>query len=379
MTDSRFFIQRLARYWVVRALTAVSGLAFIYVALQRFDLSTVLLIPAGVMFAVYGFLGRDVLNRFRYSPGPTRRLCGSDDKQMDSGGKTYDRTAHREQPDSLPEPIELKLMPIEDGATKLLSRFPTYWALGQAGNFACWKWSNTSLAHAQEVADRRAAELLRMYKENDGAFPDRYLYSDKRMREAVVRQIGSAVISRNAYGAQILNTESVMFADIDFPEDLSVGRRAHFVEKKVAFLEAWISSRSSWGLRVYRTAGGLRLLATGDLFDPCDTQVDDILTQLGTDPLYRKLCRVQETFRARLTPKPWRCEWVPPPRYWPFRNEKEESTFKKWLGRYEFFSQDYAVCRLVVALGVEAKIPEIVQIQNIHDYETKCHLRLPLA
>ena len=70
---------------------------------------------------------------------------------------------------------------------------------------------------------------------------------------------------------------------------------------------------------------------------------------------------------------------VPPPRYWPFRNEKEESTFKKWLGRYEFFSQDYAVCRLVVALGVEAKIPEIVQIQNIHDYETKCHLRLPLA
>ena len=379
MSDSRSFITSVVRYWVVRALAAVFGLASIYVALQRFDLSTVLLIPAGVIFAVYGFLGRDVLNRFRYSPGPTRRLDRPNANKKRSGGNTNYQAADRDQIDSLPEPIELKLMPIEDGATKLLSRFPTYWALGQAGNFACWKWSNTSLVHAQEVADRRAAELLRMYKEHDGACPDHYLYSDKKMREAVVRQIRSALISRNAYGAQILNTESVMFADIDFPEDLSVGRRAQFVDEKVAFLEAWISSRSSWGLRVYRTAGGLRLLATGDLYDPCDPQVDDILTQLGTDPLYRKLCRVQETFRARLTPKPWRCKWVPPPRYWPFRNEKEESTFKKWLGRYEFFSQDYAVCRLVVALGVEAKIPEIIQIQNIHDYETKCHLRLPLA
>jgi hypothetical protein len=356
MSGSRAFILQFARYWVIRGLAAVIGLASIYIALQRVDLSNVLLIPLGIVFAVYGFLGRDVLNRFRYSPGPTI-----------------------EQDDVLPDPIELTVMPIDEGTSKLLSHFPTYWALGQAGDFACWKWSNTSQAHAQEIADRRAAELLRMYKENNDAFPNHYLYSDRKMREAVVRQIGAAVISRNAYGAQILNTESVMFADIDFPEDLSVGKRAHFVEQKVAFLGAWISSRPSWGLRIYRTAGGLRLLATGDLFDPCDPQVDDILTQLGTDPLYRKLCRVQETFRARLTPKPWRCEWVPPPRYWPFRNEKEENTFKKWLGRYELSSQKYAVCRLVVAIGVEAKIPEIVQIQNIHDYETKCDRRLPLA
>jgi len=155
----------------VRALAAVFGLASIYVALQRLDLSNVLLIPLGFVFAVYGFLGRDVLNRFRYSPTPTRRLDGPNANKKRSGSNTNYQAADRDQTDSLPEPIELKLMPIEDGATKLLSRFPTYWALGQAGNFACWKWSNTSLAHAQEIADRRAAELLRMYKENDGSIP----------------------------------------------------------------------------------------------------------------------------------------------------------------------------------------------------------------
>ena len=379
MSYRRRFIKRLARYWVIRGLAAALGLMCIYIALDRSDLSTVLMIPLGAVFAAYGLLGRDVLSGFEYAPPPRREPSGDRDHQSNSGGSADKELEGLNQPDILPEPIELSLTTVDEGATKLLSRFPTYWALGQAGNFGCWKWSNTSQAHAQELADQRASELLRMFKENDHAFPDHYLYSDKKMREAVVRQVGSAVISRNAYGAQILNTESVMFADIDFPQDLPVGRRAHFVEKKISFLESWISGRPTWGLRVYRTAGGLRLLATGALFDPCDPQVDEILVQLGTDPLYRKLCKVQETFRARLTPKPWRCEWTAPPRYWPFRNEKEESVYKKWLSRYEFFCQDYAVCRLVVALGVEATIPEIVLIQNIHDYETKCHRKMPLA
>jgi hypothetical protein len=88
---------------------------------------------------------------------------------------------------------------------------------------------------------------------------------------------------------------------------------------------------------------------------------------------------VQETFRARLTPKPWRCEYEAPAQRWPFRTESEASSFGKWLKRYEFLCQDFAVCRFVAAIGVEAKIPEIVLIQNIHDYETKCNRRLPLA
>ena len=340
------------RHWFFRGLAAIIGLAAIYIGLSSWEISSLFLLVMGTLFAVYGVTGYGVTGDYHSRP--------------------------ENEVDDLPDPIELTPIPIEQSETRLLGRFPTYWALGEAGSFSCWKWSNTSQALAQDAADKRAAELLRLYRDYK-TLPKHYLYSDKKLREAVVKQVGNGVISRNAYGAQILNTESILFADIDFPEGLPVSARKDFVEKKISYLRAWISSRAGWGFRVYRTAAGLRLLATGELFNLEDPHVYYILEELGTDPLYRKLCRVQQTFRARLTPKPWRCSMDSPPHSWPFRNERDEKVFQKWLLRYEHSCNGYAVCRFVSSLGVSASIPEILRIQNIHDFETKCNLKLPLA
>jgi len=40
---------------------------------------------------------------------------------------------------------------------------------------------------------------------------------------------------------------------------------------------------------------------------------DQVFDTLGADPPYRRLCRTQKCFLARLTPKPWRCGVAKPP------------------------------------------------------------------
>ncbi len=77
---------------------------------------------------------------------------------------------------------------------------------------------------------------------------------------------------------------------------------------RIAKAELWTRNHSDWGWRIYRTRAGLRLLATHALFDPETAAADGVFDALGADPLYRQLCKTQKCFRARLTPKYWRCE-----------------------------------------------------------------------
>jgi hypothetical protein len=72
-------------------------------------------------------------------------------------------------------------------------------------------------------------------------------------------------------------------------------------------IENWSRNHPEWGWRIYRTRAGLRLLATQGLVEADSDVADGVFEALGADPLYRKLCKTQKCFRARLTPKPWRC------------------------------------------------------------------------
>ena len=53
-----------------------------------------------------------------------------------------------------------------------------------------------------------------------GGFPVRYEYSDRPLREETIQEIRngdgiSAVFTRNSYGAIVLNTNRVMFVNVD--------------------------------------------------------------------------------------------------------------------------------------------------------------------
>ena len=102
---------------------------------------------------------------------------------------------------------------------------------------------------------------------------------------------------------------------------------------------------------LYRTAGGLRALVTHELFKPSDGPTLDVLDTLGCDPLYVRLCKTQECFRARLTPKPWRCGQSKPAVRWPWEGEAQRDRFDRWLAAYTTSQADYATCRFLGELG----------------------------
>ena len=101
------------------------------------------------------------------------------------------------------------------------------------------------------------------------------------------------------------------------------------------------ASKGERGRKQYRRAvpdlsdgGGLRVIVADRLMEPSSEEAGQLLERMGSDPLYVRLCRNQESFRARLTPKPWRCGHHAAPARWPFVDAKSERVFKAWEDAY---------------------------------------------
>ncbi len=224
-----------------------------------------------------------------------------------------------------------------------------------------------------------------------------YGYADAPLREEIVSQIEEpagnvvGVVTRNSYGCEVLNTPGVMFVDIDLPAGGFGNALGRFVGglfgRKVpdseaavdARLREWVRSHRRWGMRVYRTRAGFRCLVTHDVFDPVGRETGDALSALGADPLFTRLCKAQQSFRARLTPKPWRCEVSRPPLRYPWESLKDETRFRKWQRDYEKASATFAVCSLVGELGTTRLHADARAIVALHDARTGVGSDRPLA
>ena len=99
----------------------------------------------------------------------------------------------------------------------------------------------------------------------------------------------------------------------------------------------------------------------------------------GTDPRFRNLCRVQESFRARLTPKPWRCGWRAPPTGFPREDGEEEDRFAHWLHGYEAACEPFATCRYLETLGDGGVAASFEPLLDVHDTTSRALEELPLA
>jgi hypothetical protein len=147
----------------------------------------------------------------------------------------------------------------------------------------------------------------------------------------------------------------------------------------IARVELWTRQHPDWSWRIYRTRAGLRLLAAHALFDPETAVENGVFEALGADPLYRQLCRAQKCFRARLTPKPWRCGVQGKPERWPWLNAKAEARFRKWEESYRSESEPWATCELIRQLGTAGTHPEVQPIVAVHDEATRAGSKLQLA
>ncbi len=90
------------------------------------------------------------------------------------------------------------------------------------------------------------------------------------------------------------------------------------------------------------------------------------------------MCLAQKSFRARLTPKPWRCNCTLPPGRHP-RDGEAQRVFDNWLREYETAAHRHATCRYLETIGNANPLSTMRQIVDLHDRLTRSGESLPLA
>ncbi|MCI0550821.1 MAG: hypothetical protein L0287_07695 [Anaerolineae bacterium] len=126
-----------------------------------------------------------------------------------------------------------------------------------------------------------------------------------------------SAITRNRYGAQVLNAENLMILDIDKPRATGgLFKKKDTRPPKDHIFDmvrnlAASAKYKDYGFRTYETYQGARVIVLGKSFDPRNSETRRMMDEFNCDPLYTTLCNKQGCFRARLTPKPYRMKMHP--------------------------------------------------------------------
>lgn len=274
-----------------------------------------------------------------------------------------------------------------------------------------------------EDAERDARQRLERLVAAGGPRPvgrgDHEYYPDRRLPEELLQEVYSpdgvliAAITRNRYGAAVLNTDAVLISDVDLVEETrgdrppsarggllsrlfgsgsevtpdqerdpdafglqGPGPRGEHHAGIVTLIEDFTRRHPGLGVRAYRTRNGFRLLITGSDAAPGSDRARELMGEVRSDELYMMLCRVHDTYRARLTPKPWRVN-VDPFRDLGSRTAADD-IHRQWVERYRGASADVAVCRLLSATGPAPSALE-QQIIDLHDRAVRPESGLRLA
>ena len=247
-----------------------------------------------------------------------------------------------------------------------------------------WGWSQADVAEALSLAQRRLRETISRI--TSGSIGDDYAYGRAPLREEIVRTIGDdgqTIITRNRYGALVLNTTRLPFIDVDAAPVASGGGLLGFFKKAPAAdpalerIRAACARSARHGFRIYKTSAGYRVLVTTGGLEPQSSGTEAFLKDFDADPAFIKLCRLQSSFRARLTPKPWRIDCPLPPGQHP-REGKDEDAFRAWLSKYEAASEGFAACRFLESTGARPST-ELMVLVDEHDRMCGATSDRPLA
>jgi hypothetical protein len=280
-------------------------------------------------------------------------------------------------------------------------KIPKYWIRregqvsrpdGKRLRLFAWGWSETSASEAEARAGERFQSLEQRVSQGLD-LPRGYAYGSRPVREQIIEEIPGAggrpdaLLTRNSYGSVVLNAARSMFVDVDaapppatgFSLKSLFGGGAKPTDAQLEKLRDTLRSASGGSFRVYRTAAGYRLLATDRPFTPGSSESESVMRTVGADPAFIQLCRIQDSFRARLTPKPWRVGQRAAPGDFPREDARVEAAFAKWLQQYERAAGSKATCRFVETIGTGDVHPEIAPIVQLHDARTKATSDLQLA
>lgn len=261
---------------------------------------------------------------------------------------------------------------------------------GKSFRLSVWGWGDDA-GEAMATGRRRLAGVIDALRGGGEARND-YEYGTLPVREEIVREhpvAGAAaplLVTRNRYGALVLNVEDVLILDIDI---LPAGALHRLLvrfglaqDRETAALQRLrdlVEQQPRFCFRVYRTFAGLRAIEQNQALPAGSAEAERTMVAVGTDPLYARLCRTQQSYRARLTPKPWRCGSPLPPGRHPRDDAALRQAFADWQSRYESRSAPHAVCALVDTIGRPAPAAANRAVTELHDRETGVGSLRPLA
>lgn len=322
---------------------------------------------------------------------------------------------------------------------------PQFWAEAQTQGVQGKKtitvrrfgWSDSSQEEAQTNAEQRSLEALNQilsgkplerrerktpYNGSDGV----------PIREEVLSRHGDTIISRNSYGAHCLNTPDVCFIDIDYPTNTPatylysaiailqmlaamtgymldlpyvwlglaiVSLFFAFTFASIAYqialklkggveqiiykrIDQFLLRHPQWNLRIYKTPAGMRMMATHRTFDVNDPEIEASFKELGADPMYARMCRNQQCFRARVSPKPWRIgiadHMRPRPGNWPVAPDRLPLR-NAWIAQYEAAAVNFASCRFMHSKGSGSVHVDVEPVMTLHDQLARANSDLQIA
>ncbi|SFQ47150.1 hypothetical protein [Hymenobacter arizonensis] len=257
-------------------------------------------------------------------------------------------------------------------------------------------YAGSNLNQADATAQARQKLLSRQDRLESGERLNEYPAGAKPLREKLEQRLYTpegkemGAITRNAYGALVLNTSRLMFVDVDLVDlrprpELSAGLFTELLRwlriiptpppvppiEPLPLLEAkvqrWLQQHPAWHFRLYRTRAGYRLLATHAEILPTDAVANQVFTALGADEIYARMCRLQACYRARLTPKPWRIGLARPTYLFPYQDAEQLTAQADWESTYTAQSADFSVCEFIGDYGSGQVCPAAKDLLALHD------------
>jgi hypothetical protein len=247
---------------------------------------------------------------------------------------------------------------------------------GNRQEITCYGGSNLSVEDARGKAREKAEKIQRKIAGEKHLFED----YESEIREEILQLIDDhSAITRNRYGARVLNVEKLMILDIDKPKPTGgLFKKKDTRPPKEQIFEMVrnlaATKYKEYGFRIYETYQGARVIVLGREFDPRDRDTKKMMDEFNCDPLYTMLCIKQGCYRARLTPKPSRMKFRSYKVKYP--REGDDGEFQRWVNEYESTSRNFSVCKLVEQVGVSHYVPEVVRL---HDEVTGVDYRQQLA
>lgn len=243
---------------------------------------------------------------------------------------------------------------------------------------SCWGGSNHSIEDSQFEARKKIAHIVQKLNGHLQR-EDEYIVE---IREEIIDEIDKKnIITRNRYGALVLNCEELIIIDVDRAKRSlwdrlnifkSKDEKQHLLEKIISMAKKW----SGLNFRIYETKNGFRIIVANTLLKVSDDKVKKLFDDFNCDKLYSSLCFRQDCYRARISPKPKYIKQRQKRFFFPIASEEEKEKQEQWLIKYNQKSKKFSTCHLIKEIGPRVTLNPVIEL---HDRYTRVKERLPLG